>query len=65
MDATVNDAFFLDLDGTLIETTSTPEQAQADARVRGVLQRLTAATRGATMIVSGRSLASVDAILGF
>jgi len=64
MDATANDAFFLDLDGTLIETTSTPEQAQADSRVRGVLQRLTAATRGATMIVSGRSLASVDAILG-
>ncbi len=63
MDATRHDAFFLDLDGTLIETTPTPNEARADTRVRDVLRRLSAATGGATMIVSGRPIAKVDEIL--
>lgn len=64
MDATRNDAFYLDLDGTLIETTPTPDMARACPRVRRVLARLATATRGATMIVSGRSIAKVDEMLG-
>ncbi len=64
MDATRHDAFFLDLDGTLIETASTPDDARADARVRGVLRQLWAATGGAMMIVSGRPIAKVDELLG-
>lgn len=63
MDATRHDAFFLDLDGTLIETTPTPDEARADPRVRDVLRRLSAATDGATMIVSGRPIAKVDELL--
>jgi len=63
MDATRDDAFYLDLDGTLIETTPTPEMARAGPRVRHVLARLVAATRGATMIVSGRAIAKVDELL--
>lgn len=63
MDATHNDAFYLDLDGTLIETTRTPDMARAGPRVRQVLARLVAATRGATMIVSGRAIAKVDELL--
>jgi trehalose 6-phosphate phosphatase len=63
MDATRHDAFFLDLDGTLIETTPTPDEARAGPRVRKVLHRLANATGGATMIVSGRAIAEVDALL--
>lgn len=64
MDATRHDAYFLDLDGTLIETTAKPEDARASLRVRDVLCRLARATDGATMIVSGRAIAAVDALLG-
>ncbi|MBL8833835.1 MAG: trehalose-phosphatase [Rhodospirillales bacterium] len=64
MDATRHDAFFLDLDGTLIETTPTPDEARATPRVRDVLFRLARATDGATMIVSGRAIAKVDELLG-
>jgi trehalose 6-phosphate phosphatase len=63
MDATRSDAFFLDLDGTLIDTTPTPDGARAGSRVRDVLRRLAASTRGATMIVSGRQIAVLDAML--
>jgi trehalose 6-phosphate phosphatase len=63
MDASRDDAFFLDLDGTLIDTTPTPDGARVSARVRAVLQRLGRATRGATMIVSGRAIATLDAML--
>jgi trehalose 6-phosphate phosphatase len=63
MDATRHDAFFLDLDGTLIESTPTPDEACADMRVRDVLRRLSEATGGATMIVSGRPIAKVDQLL--
>jgi trehalose 6-phosphate phosphatase len=63
MDATRHDAFFLDLDGTLIETAPTPDEARADARVRDVLRQLWIATNGATMIVSGRPIAKVDELL--
>ena len=63
MDATRNDAFYLDLDGTLIETTPTPELARAGPRVRKVMERLVAATRGATMIVSGRAISKIDELL--
>ncbi len=63
MDATHRDAFFLDLDGTLIETTPAPDGSRADARVRDVLRRLSLATRGATMIVSGRPIARIDEAL--
>lgn len=64
MDATRNDAFFLDLDGTLIDTAPTPGEVRVDRRVRAVLRRLARATRGATMIVSGRRIDAVDALLG-
>jgi trehalose 6-phosphate phosphatase len=63
MDATRHDAFFLDLDGTLIETSPMPDKACADARVRDVVRRLSIATGGATMIVSGRPIAKVDELL--
>ncbi|MBI1244687.1 MAG: trehalose-phosphatase [Alphaproteobacteria bacterium] len=63
MDATRNDAFFLDFDGTLIDTAPTPDGARAGSRVRDVLRRLMAATRGATMIVTGRPIAVLDAML--
>lgn len=63
MDATRNDAFFLDFDGTLIDTAPTPDAVRVDARVRDVLHRLSVATRGATMLVSGRRIAALDSLL--
>ncbi len=63
MDATRRDAFFLYLDGTLIETARTPDDTRADARVCDVLRRLSLATGGAMMVVSGRPIAKVDEML--
>ncbi|MCM0018476.1 MAG: trehalose-phosphatase [Tagaea sp.] len=65
MDATSDDAYFLDFDGTLIEIAPTPGEARVGQRVRAVLLDLARATRGATMIVSGRRIDAIDAMLGF
>lgn len=48
----------LDLDGTLIETRRAPAMARDGPRMGHVLARLVAATRGATMTVSGRAVAT-------
>lgn len=53
-------AFFLDLDGTLLEFAALPEAVQADAALSATLQRLFARTGGAIALVSGRTIAEVD-----
>ena len=55
-----NWAFFLDLDGTLLEIAETPEEVdpgQDEILLLGKLQR---STGGATALISGRSLARID-----
>jgi trehalose 6-phosphate phosphatase len=54
---------FLDYDGTLVPIAPTPEQAQPDADLLDLLTRLGQATRIRTIILSGRPLASLQAML--
>ena len=55
-------AFFLDLDGTLFEIRSTPQAVRRDAEEVGLVSRLHEAAQGAVALISGRALASVDAL---
>lgn len=56
-------AIFVDLDGTLVDIADTPAQIAVDAALRELLARLGAACNGALALVSGRSIADLDAHL--
>jgi len=56
-------ALFLDLDGTLVEFAAHPEQVVATTELRELLANLTHAMSGAVALVTGRSIASADAVL--
>ena len=53
-------AFFLDVDGTLLEIAETPEAVRADAADYRLLERLQGAAGGALALISGRTLATID-----
>jgi len=53
-------AFFLDVDGTLLEIAEHPEEITVPPLLRGTLQQLQAATEGALALVSGRPIAALD-----
>jgi trehalose 6-phosphate phosphatase len=55
-------AFFLDVDGTLLEFAARPQDVRVDAGLRDLLTRLCALTDGAVAVVSGRSIEDVDRI---
>lgn len=55
-------AFFLDLDGTLLDLAPEPGQVAVAPGLAEALGRLEAATAGATAIVSGRPVAFVDTL---
>jgi len=55
-------AFFLDVDGTLLDIADAPDLVRVDARVRDVLGGLERASAGAVALVSGRSIADLDAL---
>ncbi len=56
-------AFFLDFDGTLIEYALQPNAPTVDQGLLGLLERLAARSEGAVALVSGRSIATLDAFL--
>ncbi|MGQ0531362.1 MAG: trehalose-phosphatase [Caulobacteraceae bacterium] len=56
-------ALFLDLDGTLVEFAAHPEQVVASNELRALLGDLSRAMNGAVALVTGRSIASADAVL--
>ena len=56
-------AFFLDLDGTLIEFARHPNAVTVEAELLELLQRLAARAHGALALVSGRSIAGIDSLL--
>lgn len=56
-------ALFLDLDGTLVPIADRPEDVHADAELLALLAALQQALDGALAIVSGRSIAGIDAVL--
>lgn len=57
-------ALFLDLDGTLAPISPRPQDVRPDDRRTRLLQALDAALGGRLAVVSGRTLADVDRILG-
>jgi trehalose 6-phosphate phosphatase len=57
-------AWFLDVDGTLLELEADPELVRADARLLGLLDLLGSTYGGAVALVSGRSLEQLDRIFG-
>lgn len=57
-------AYFLDVDGTLIDIAETPAAAAVDAALLELLGRLHRASGGAVALVSGRALADLDHRLG-
>lgn len=57
-------SLFLDLDGTLLDLLDRPDAVVADDDLRTLLLRLSTRLAGRVAVVSGRSLAQLDAILG-
>lgn len=57
-------SLFLDLDGTLVDLIDRPDEVRADADLHDILARVGHALNGRLAIVSGRSLAQLDRILG-
>ena len=55
-------AFFLDIDGTLLEFESRPDQVRADRELLSLLLRIESATGGALALISGRTIASIDEV---
>jgi trehalose 6-phosphate phosphatase len=55
---------FLDVDGTLLDIAVTPDQVVVPAMLPSTLDRLRRPLCGAVALVTGRSLASVDALIG-
>jgi trehalose 6-phosphate phosphatase len=59
-----NAALFLDFDGTLVELAASPDAVVVDARLRALIARLGEALDGHLAIISGRPVASIEALLG-
>ena len=57
-------AYFLDIDGTLIELAETPDAVVVDVRLLGLVEWLYRASNQAMALVSGRSIADIDRLLG-
>ena len=56
-------ALFLDLDGTLVDFAAHPEQVVASKDLRLLLVNLSRAMNGAVALITGRTIASADAVL--
>lgn len=56
-------AFFLDLDGTLLELAPRPDAVSVEPALLALLRALTQRTGGALALVSGRSVATLDALM--
>lgn len=57
-------SLFMDFDGTLVEIVDRPDAVRVDDPLRDLLAALGAAFEGRVAIVSGRSLAQLDHLLG-
>lgn len=55
-------ALFLDVDGTLLEIAPTPDATTVPAGLKELLVSLQGRARGALALISGRSLAQIDAL---
>lgn len=55
-------AFFLDIDGTLLEFSDQPQAVRVNARLADLLERLRRAAASAVALISGRAVADIDAL---
>ena len=55
-------ALFLDVDGTLLEIAPTPQAVTVDARLVALIRELDRASGGAVALISGRTIADLDAL---
>lgn len=62
--ATVDWAFFLDVDGTLLEIAEQPSAVRVDLELLELIGRLSGASGGALALVSGRSISDLEDLLG-
>lgn len=61
-EADANRAFFLDVDGTLLEIAETPSGVKVDPGLIDLIRRLHACAGGAIALISGRRIADIDAL---
>jgi trehalose 6-phosphate phosphatase len=57
-------AVFLDVDGTLLDLAATPDAVIVPPHLRDLLLRLAERAKGALALITGRSLADVDRLIG-
>ena len=57
-------SLFLDFDGTLVDLMDRPDDVTADDALRDLLARLNVRLGGRLAVISGRSIAQLDAMLG-
>ncbi|TAJ19610.1 MAG: trehalose-phosphatase, partial [Rugosibacter sp.] len=57
-------AYFLDVDGTLIDLAPTPEEVFVDRDLLWLIENAHSLCNGAVALVSGRSLVDLDSRLG-
>lgn len=57
-------AYFLDVDGTLIDIADTPDAVQVDTVLLELIERLHHASGGAVALVSGRAISDLECHLG-
>jgi trehalose 6-phosphate phosphatase len=57
-------AYFLDVDGTLIDIAETPDAVRVDTVLLDLIARLHQASRGAVALISGRALSDLEHRLG-
>ncbi|MDA8255946.1 MAG: trehalose-phosphatase [Betaproteobacteria bacterium] len=62
--ACVECAFFLDVDGTLLEIADTPSAVRVDLELLELIERLSRVSGGALALVSGRSISDLEELLG-
>mgnify|MGYP001575146275 CR=1 FL=1 len=62
--ASVDWAYFLDVDGTLIDIADTPDAVRVDTALLDLIARLHRASGGAVALVSGRALSDLESRLG-
>src|SRR5262245_20266663 len=55
-------AFFLDVDGTIVEIAPTPDEVVVEGDLIDTLRALSLRTQGALAFVSGRSIATLDTL---